>query len=357
MMRRLATGIAVLLLGSLHDARGEEASPQPSPAAAGACVESDCGSHKWACWPMPTPSTTNGKVHASYTDLGDGTVRDDVTCLVWQKSVPATRYNWADGQTYCSSLGSGWRLPTRIEMTSIVDYARRPSIDPTAFPGTPTSGYYYTGSGWIVSNLSGKPQYTWIFSFANGFTSNAGARTDLDNIRCVKGNGTGEAPTDPAIAPAHHYSVSAGEVTDNYTELVWQQAMSPKKMALADAAAYCASLVLNGHSGWRVPTLHELSALVDEAVVAPAIDREAFPDTPSHNKGTVVSTDPPVVVEDKDWFWSSTPVAGSATLGWGLNFMDGFTGPQGTTPVKTASDGTVSVPWNYWTSAWVKCVR
>ena len=45
----------------------------------------------------------------------------------------------------------------------------------------------------------------------------------------------------------------------------------------SDAPAYCAGLTLNGHTGWRVPTLNELASTVNEALVGPAINRTAFP--------------------------------------------------------------------------------
>ena|GEM_PF-5135648 len=43
-------------------------------------------------------------------------------------------------------------------------------------------------------------------------------------VRCVRGNGTGEAFSDPALAPSNQYNaISTDEVQDNYTGLIWQR--------------------------------------------------------------------------------------------------------------------------------------
>src|ERR1700679_1117325 len=58
--------------------------------------------YAYACWPMPNPASAGLPNPASYTVQGDGTVKDDVTGLIWQQAVTATQaYTWADAQTYC----------------------------------------------------------------------------------------------------------------------------------------------------------------------------------------------------------------------------------------------------------------
>lgn len=89
----------------------------------------------------------------SYTSNDAGTVVDNNTGLVWQKEVDGNSYNWyqASGTydaTYnpestdvCGSLDLGgytdWRLPSRKELVSIVDYAvpyPGPAIRTAYFP-------------------------------------------------------------------------------------------------------------------------------------------------------------------------------------------------------------------------------
>ena len=98
-----------------------------------------CVDPNWAEWPMPNtpPDVPQAPNPASYADGGDGTVIDNVTALNWQKAVSGT-YAWQDAATYCAGLGlaghSDWRLPTFIELASIVDYGKMgPAADPNYF--------------------------------------------------------------------------------------------------------------------------------------------------------------------------------------------------------------------------------
>lgn len=328
---------------------GGDAAGGPSAGSAGtggSCVESPCGSHKWACWKVPNPASSPASVpnHQSYTDLGNGAVRDDITCLVWEQANPATEGTWQESYDRCAALATmsyagfdDWRLPTRIEMASITDVTRGSKGFPAIF--TVTSGYYDTGSWWYET-ITGQSTsgFHWAYG-TNGFTSNAVVMTNTDNVaRCVRGNGTGEAADELAVEPPNHYTLAgdAGsvEVTDNYTGLVWQQGFSPAIMAWEDAPAYCEGLTLNGHTGFRVPTLNELASTVNEAKVGGAINTTAFPGNPNGCK------------EPKYWFWvaEASKVGGTA---WGLSYCDGFTGWN----VGESGD------WNYFPQANVRCVR
>lgn len=307
----------------------------------GECVPSTCGSHKWACWPMPNPAGAGLPNPASFTDLGGGIVRDDVTCLEWEASPPSDNFVWQDALDYCDGLSLGgasdWRLPTRVEMTSIVDFTQSPAIDRGAFPGA-QSGFHKTASDWILTiRQQGAGQgkdFAWAFNLGDGIVSNAYSKATAARLRCVRGNGEGEAPSDPAVAPPDQYSEPAtGEVLDNYTGLVWQKDYSDGTMSFSEAQSYCESLGLNGQS-WRLPSIRELATLVDEAQVAPSINRTMFPDTQYGSRSN-------------DWYWGSHAARGNASAAWAINFDDGFTG----------FNAGASGDWNYFTAAWAKCVR
>src|SRR4030095_4057083 len=93
-----------------------------APGAAGSGAPSacaPCGTHRWACWPMPNPASAGLPNPASYRDNGDGTVTDNVTCLPWQKTVSSPTYTVDAGRAYCATLGAGWRMATRVELASI----------------------------------------------------------------------------------------------------------------------------------------------------------------------------------------------------------------------------------------------
>ncbi|MCI5159106.1 MAG: DUF1566 domain-containing protein, partial [Candidatus Electrothrix sp. AUS1_2] len=87
-------------------------------------------------------------VAPSYTDNGDGTVTDNNTGFMWQKAtadvdndgVITSGYygdgmSWQKAVDYCDELTfadlSDWRLPTRFELFSLIDFGRvSPAIDP-----------------------------------------------------------------------------------------------------------------------------------------------------------------------------------------------------------------------------------
>jgi hypothetical protein len=120
-----------------------------------------------------------------YTVTG-GTVYDSKTKLTWQQAVPATTYyTWAAAKTYCGGVGAilggtGWRLPTRNELLTIVDYSRtNPSTDPTAFPSTPVNFF------WSSSSLAGSSAYAWSVAFSDGTSSTYDVSFPF-NVRCVR---------------------------------------------------------------------------------------------------------------------------------------------------------------------------
>jgi hypothetical protein len=267
----------------------------------------------YARWPMPNPASSGLPNPASYTDNGDGTVTDNVTKLVWQKAVTSSQaFTWCDAINYCATLalaGRSWRLPTRIELLSLVDFTRTgPAINTTSFPGVPSGKYHWTSSPWVVSQVAGKDQDSWIVNFYEGLTSNAGDRTDQEYARCVS------APDEGPLPSPRYTAVATGEVQDVDTKLIWATSGTTATTDFATAQTTCTNLTLNGHT-WRTPSIKELSTLVDEvppiSKVSPAIDTTTFPDTPA-----------------KTPYWSSSLFGGmSATAHdpWNINFEDGFT--------------------------------
>ena len=131
-------------------------------------------------WPLPgTPQATRG--YATNTN----TVIDSVTNLEWQRAVPASSYTWTGARNYCSGLTldgrSDWRLPSTIELMSLVDYGRAmaPYIDPSAFPSTPSATFW--GSHGSV------PELAWRVDFSTGrVNGNVDFVTGTGRVRCVR---------------------------------------------------------------------------------------------------------------------------------------------------------------------------
>ena len=227
----------------------------------------------------------------------DGPVTTDlVTGLGWQRETPVETRDWWDAREYCADLALGghddWRLPSRIELVSILDFGRRdPVADPNAFPATPSDFY------WTSSPVP-------FLSFAYGVRFELGFIYDHDphstgRVRCVRG---------AYRPPAQRFAVDAdaGTVKDQGTGLVWERETLDTPLGWLDALARCEALDLAGQGDWRLPTLKETQTLIDERRLQPSIDIAAFPDTPS------------------EWYWSSTPIATHPDQAWATSTTDGY---------------------------------
>ena len=90
------------------------------------------------------------------------------------------------------------------------------------------------------------------------------------------------------------------------TGLVWQRAVPDETFTWDLAGTYCAQLRLGNQPGWRLPSMPELLTLVNEsAPTAPAIDTNAFPQTPAEG------------------FWSGSEFGGEHGMAWQVYFDRG----------------------------------
>ena len=112
-------------------------------------------------------------------------VIDYVTNLEWQdnKNLKNIRRNWSDAKDYCDKLDFGgftdWRLPTREELYSIIDFSRANSAYSSIFTNS-SSDYYWTSTTYLKDN-----DKAWIVYFYNGMLSLEDKNNPL-NIRCVR---------------------------------------------------------------------------------------------------------------------------------------------------------------------------
>lgn len=147
--------------------------------AADRCHDGGCADTEWTLWPIPV----DPKGDALYQSATD-TVTDVVTGLTWQRAVPPSALSRDDARDYCAGLGladGSWRLPTLVELESLVDLTRSSSagVNPTAFPSTPTS--FFWSSTPYVFNVS----YGWAVFFGNG-PSSFQLATSAYRVRCVR---------------------------------------------------------------------------------------------------------------------------------------------------------------------------
>jgi hypothetical protein len=159
---------------------GASGASTSSASSGGACVPPDAGTGQicdrtWAQW-KPKPS--------SFHDNGDLTVTDATTGLTWQKSY-ATGKTWQDAKAYCAGLPLAghcdWRLPTRIELSTLVDdTAKTAPLVSAVFDAEPN---VY----WTASPLFGSAGASaWAINFQNGLDMPKSAVTSSFDVRCVR---------------------------------------------------------------------------------------------------------------------------------------------------------------------------
>jgi Protein of unknown function (DUF1566) len=254
---------------------------------------------RWATWPVPNFASSGLPNPQSYDLKVAGTVLDQVTGLMWQRRVDPGNVTFDEANAKCDSLELGgyrdWRLPSRIELVSILDLAEtQPSIDRDAFPATPSDWF------WSSSVGSDGPTTAWYVYFYFGYPK-TDERSSPFRARCVRT----EKPTAFEGDAEAHYELSATSVRDLGTGLTWQRVLSPSKLPFAAALAYCGHLNLEGHKDWRLPSMPELESLVDERASNPAIDTTAFPGTPAES------------------FWTSSLFGNKPAEAWHVYFDHG----------------------------------
>ncbi len=236
----------------------------------------------------------------SYTDLGNGIVRDNVTDLEWVQdgNLMATRdpgfdndstpgdgkVTWQHALDYVANLNnenylgySDWRLPNVKELATLMDsgapyYTSAPQIDPRYFPDTVDDFY------WSSTTDSSKTGEAWCGS--------PGPYPYCDKsscyyVRAVRGR--------LWESGKQLFDNGDGTVSDIATGLMWQQSTAPGDYSWEEALLYCEGLELAGYSDWRLPNHNELLSIVDYDTHHPAIDTTYFPGS------------------TEDQYWTSTP--------------------------------------------------
>ncbi|HNT26594.1 MAG TPA: DUF1566 domain-containing protein [bacterium] len=226
---------------------------------------------------------------------GSDIVTDEVTGLIWQRTLTGSTDQWQGAIDHCADLTYGgyddWRLPTRKELATLPDYSGHyPAIDDTVFPETPASPF------WSSSSYAYDTTYAWLVYFDDGAVDGNG-KSSSGHARCVRG----AALPDSAFIEA----TVAGKVivTDTRTGLIWTKEYN-STVTWQDALNHCEGLDHGGATDWRLPNIEELETLIDDATYLPVSD---FPGMPSVD------------------FWSSSSYATNATTAWYMNFYLGYT--------------------------------
>jgi hypothetical protein len=124
--------------------------------------------------PFPTPR---------FTDRGNGTVKDNLTNLIWLKNAACFGVQpWANALNAANALASGscglsdgsvagdWRLPNLKELQSLIDIR---NFNPALPTGHPFAGVQPT-SYWSSTAAAGNPVIAWVVALEVGNTFGGG---------------------------------------------------------------------------------------------------------------------------------------------------------------------------------------
>ncbi|MBF0379328.1 MAG: DUF1566 domain-containing protein [Desulfamplus sp.] len=232
-------------------------------------------------------------------------VKDNVTGLIWENN--SHQSTWNDAPNVIAQLNtakfggySDWRMPTLLELSTIIDYS-------VPFPGlTINTSYFkdaYSAFYWSSSASAHNISYAWGVNFGNrsDYSSNKG---NYGYLRAVR---AGQS----VIGSLDNLTINGdGTVSDSATGLMWQQdtgktVTGGTTMVWKDALSYCENLNLGGYTDWRLPTAKELRSIADYTVYSPVIDTSVFRDT------------------FMSFYWSSSTCADYINCALGVHFNDG----------------------------------
>ena len=235
----------------------------------------------------------------SYMDNGNGTITDNITGLMWQKS-DGGEMTFENAAIYCTNLTLGgysdWRLPTGFELFCINSYDNlNPALNTVYFTKT-AAEYWWTSqvradietSVWVVNAGGG------IGAHPKSETISAGG-TKRFHVRAVRNPGSS------SVNAVHFKDNGDGTITDNYTGLIWQKTQSPNTMTWEEGLLYASNLSLAGKSDWRLPNVKEIQSLNDVKLCKPSFNKNYFTNISSGN------------------LWSSTTLMNATAKAWDIN--------------------------------------
>ena len=307
-------------------------------------AEIECASEGEDYYGNDAQSGSNGM---SYIDNGDGTVTDLNTGLMWSTDI-TDGITFDDAWDTIDSIDVGgyddWRIPTTKELYSLITFD---GTDPSGYSGDDTEGmipfinseyfdFAYGGGGGSQGNriidvqgitstmyestVMGDQECFFGVNFADGRIKcySLGWEGQYFRILYVRGD-TGYGDVD-------FTDNLDGTVTEENTDLTWQQGDSEESMQWEESLDYCADLELGGISDWRLPNTKELQYIVDYSRSPDTTDSASIYDV---FDATSITNE--AGVEDYAFYWTSTThksfvganAAAYVSFGRSLGYQDG----------------------------------
>lgn len=137
----------------------------------------------WAKFRMPNYAEDGGpnvNVVAAYQDLGGGALKDPVSGLVWQKTASSGK-TWDEAQALCTG---NWRLPSRIELVTLLDLSRSGAKFSAQFDGPPASYWTFSHVREVRERVLVTTDQYWAVDFSEGGVKKIGASSTAA-VRCI----------------------------------------------------------------------------------------------------------------------------------------------------------------------------
>ncbi|RAR75505.1 Lcl C-terminal domain-containing protein [Flavobacterium aciduliphilum] len=132
-----------------------------------------------------SPST---QLSSRFIDNADGTVTDQITQLIWQKTPNTNALTWEEALTYAENLvlanNTDWRLPNIKELQSLNDESRTaPSTNTFFFPSIGVKNYW---SSTTLKPNPTNPSSAWYWNTQYGITT-YDVKSNTNYALCVRG--------------------------------------------------------------------------------------------------------------------------------------------------------------------------
>lgn len=216
----------------------------------------------------------------SYTDNSDGTVTDNVTGLMWQKTMDA-KMTYTEAVSYANKSRLGgyddWRIPNIKELFSLIlftgesggevakvlyidtHYFDQP-IGDTSIGEREIDAQVWSSTQYVSTTMHGDKTVFGV-NFIDGRIKGYAMvipRTKKDNkgyFRLVRGN--------ERYRENIFVNNGDGTISDLATGLMWQMSDDGDTKDWQEALEYTEKLELAGYSDWRLPNIKELQSIVD----------------------------------------------------------------------------------------------
>ena len=229
-------------------------------------------------------------------------ILDEKTGIRYANLAPDQKFTFDEAQKFVEDLNcdgkNSWRLPTVDELRMIVDYQKKSPAILEKFSTIANSDFYWTGE----SHTPTKSARAWAIYFGYGCAISLEKDQKCGCI-VVSGN------SNLTEKSGDRYEIRDEVVIDKYLKIMWYRDELPM-MTAPDAEKYLAENNLAGFSGWRLPSIKELSTIFDRKVEnLNWIDQKLFPH-----------------VYDEKYMFILAAETFNGCFNWGINRMFAYDG-------------------------------